>query len=82
MFILDVGSTGLVKLVLILVLGGFSSTNVDLIVAAVAKSFPPPDYKNKLIIKNWCFRGVGCWTTKLYTTISHNYIVQNDIMHL
>jgi len=44
-FILDVGSKGLVKLVLILVLGGFSSTKVDLIVAAVARSFPPPDNK-------------------------------------
>lgn len=37
------GSTGLTKLVLILVLGGFSSKNVVLILAAVAKSLPPPD---------------------------------------
>lgn len=44
-FILEVGSNGLVKLVFMLVLGGFSSTKVDLIVAAVAKSFPPPSYK-------------------------------------
>lgn len=52
MLILDVGSIGLVKLVLILVLGGFSSTNCDLIVAAVAKSFPPPDYKKPTNYKN------------------------------
>lgn len=42
------GSNGLFKLVLMLVLGGFSSANVDLIVAAVAKSFPPPDNKIQL----------------------------------
>lgn len=45
--ILDVGSIGLVvKLVLILVLGGFSSTNVGFKDAAVAKSFPPPKHKS------------------------------------
>jgi len=40
--ILVVGSRGLVKLGLILVLGGFSSGKADLKFAAVAKSFPPP----------------------------------------
>lgn len=42
-FIFNGGSAGLTKLGLILVLGGFSSKNGVLIVAAVAKSFPPPD---------------------------------------
>lgn len=50
-FILVVGSKGLFKLVLMLVLGGFSSTNDALIVAAVAKSFPPPYKQLILIIK-------------------------------
>lgn len=45
-FTFDVGSMGLFGFILMLVLGGFSSTNVDFIFAAVAKSFPPPN-KNK-----------------------------------
>lgn len=44
-FILVVGSKGLVELILIPVVVGFSSGNADLIFAAVAKSFPPPDNK-------------------------------------